>query len=150
MYRLASSFSPSWNRAALQKNALVVVAEVDPRRAVGLVGDIAQPPFDGNGASFEAPEDLRSDAARSIFERCWTSVGAESLELIVSTAESLGRTGQYPFAAMAPILADLLHARPKAAAAILQAALSTYQHSQQSTARSRKSIPQSQVFNAIS
>lgn len=86
MFQLASGLPASWTKTALQKNALVVLAGVNPERAVDMLGEIDQPPLEAGRRTGIASEDLRADAARTIFAKCWNKHDPQSLDRIVASA----------------------------------------------------------------
>jgi hypothetical protein len=86
-------------RAAMQKNALTALCQVDPNQAAELFTQLDPP---GHPL---ANEDLRSFAARTLFPKLWEADGGlKSLEKIERIANWLGETGQYPYSAMAGII----------------------------------------------
>jgi hypothetical protein len=93
-----------WNRIAAQKNAVKALSTVDPDRALELFGQIDIPTSQRPG---DLPEDLRSDAADTVFDQYWHFKGRAGLEQLRSQARYVGDTGQYPYMAMAPILVEL-------------------------------------------
>jgi hypothetical protein len=103
LFKIAVKLPMSWNRIAFEKNAAVQLSAVDPVRAFELFGQIDTPAPLGSG---DLPEDLRANAANTVFFHYWNSKGPASLEQIRSQAEHIGDTGQYPYVAMAPILID--------------------------------------------
>lgn len=102
LFQLTFRLAPSWNRVALQKNALIVMARSDPAKAFQLLGKVdADIPPDG-------AEDLRAHGARSVFAAYWKLKGDVSAAEIRREARHIGDTGLYPFGATAPIIGDLL------------------------------------------
>jgi hypothetical protein len=129
--RIASQLPPDWNRLAIQKNALVVLSYADPDHAMALLRSLDLPVEDGNGVF---PEDVRSDAARTIFKNYWIQRKLSGLDEVRSTAAYLGQTGQYPYMAVGFILNDVIsHQKtanseiPGAAWSILFDAYASYQ-----------------------
>ncbi|HLH39375.1 MAG TPA: hypothetical protein VKX39_09535 [Bryobacteraceae bacterium] len=98
-YFADKNLPPDNNRAAIKKNALTALAQVDPNRAADLFTQLDLPPRP------LASEDVRSFAARTIFAKLWEADGGiKSLEKIERLANWLGETGQYPYSAMAGII----------------------------------------------
>lgn len=104
LFKLSLKLPMDWNRIASQKNAVVALSAVDPDRAFELFGQIDTPTSQRPG---DLPEDLRADAANTVFDRYWNLKGPAALEQLRSQANHVGDTGQYPYVAMAPILVQL-------------------------------------------
>lgn len=104
LFKLSFKLPMNWNRVAYEKNALVALAAVDPIGAFELFGQIDTPIPTPSG---DLPEDLRADAANTVFVQYWKSKGPAGLEQLRSEAAHLGDTGQYPYMAMAAILVDV-------------------------------------------
>lgn len=113
-------------RAAMQKNALRILASVDPADAMRLYREQDLP------SQWLKPdemvEDPRALSDPSIFSVIWSSQDGKSLLELVSLAEYLGTTGQYPYHAMGEIAADLSNNDPRHGRAIVAAAIRAYQH----------------------
>ncbi len=103
--RIASQLPPDWNRLAIQKNALVALSYANPDHAMASLRSMDLPVELSNGVF---PEDLRSDAAISIFKNYWFQKKPLGLDEVRSTAAYLGQTGQYPYAAVGFILNDVI------------------------------------------
>ena len=109
--RIAVQLPPDWNRLAIQKNALAALSYANPERAMALLRSMDLPVELDNGVF---PEDLRSDAARTIFQNYWLQKKPLGLDEVRSTAAYLGQTGQYPYMAVGSILTDLISHQKKA------------------------------------
>ena len=73
------------------------------------------------------PEDLRADAATSIFPAYWKMGHTErKLQRIGAQADRLGNTGQYPYLGVFPILQNALKTNEKQAYSIFYKALGYY------------------------
>ena len=103
-FQLAQQLPMTWNRVAIEKNSVVALSYVDPRRAIRLIRVIDLPVADENG-SF--PEDVRSDSAPAVFDNYWRFSKRAGLANIRSTAVYLGQTGQYPYRAITKVVVDL-------------------------------------------
>jgi hypothetical protein len=128
---IASQLPPDWNRLAVQKNALVALSYTNPDRAMSLLRSLDLPIEIENGVF---PEDVRSDAARTIFKNYWLQKKPLGLDELRSTAAYLGQTGQYPYAAVGFILTDVVSNQkiakpeiPGTASSMLLDAYSSYQ-----------------------
>lgn len=128
---LARQLPMDWNRLAIEKNALVALSYVKPRRAMTLLRSMDLPVSDGVGF----PEDVRSDAATIIFKNYWDAFKTKGFSDLRSEAMYLGQTGQYPYRAIRGTIADLAAAPPKqpgplspAAQSLVLDAYSSYQH----------------------
>ena len=98
-YFADKNLPPDNNRAAIKKNALTALAQVDPNRAADLFTQLDLPPRP------LASEEVRSFAARTLFAKLWEADGGiKSVEKIERIANWLGETGQYPYSAMAGII----------------------------------------------
>jgi hypothetical protein len=91
-------------RAAMQKNALTVLAQIDPDEAATLYRQLDTPEQWNEQVLLE---DYRSFGARTVFMKLWSKHQERSLDTIESIAKWLGTTGQYPYAAITPIINDL-------------------------------------------
>jgi hypothetical protein len=93
-----------WNRDAIQKNLLVALSVTKPSSALELLA-VMGPPI---SAKDQLPaEDVRADAARTIFPRVWSTLRFGGLDPLRNAARRIGETGQYPYAAMSPIIGDV-------------------------------------------
>jgi hypothetical protein len=113
--RIAAQLPPDWNRLAIQKNALAALSYANPERAMALLRSMDLPIEGGNGVF---PEDLRSDAARTIFKNYWLQKKPLGLDEVRSTAAYLGQSGQYPYMAVGSILTDVISHQKKATSEI--------------------------------
>jgi hypothetical protein len=104
LFRRSLKLPMDWNRVAFQKNALETLASADAGEAFEWFQKMETPVFTGGRMP---PEDLRAFAARTVFARLWRTKGAAALDPILERARSIGRTGEYPYAAMIPILEQL-------------------------------------------
>lgn len=99
-----------WDRVAHEKNSLLCLSKIDPIAALHEYSTIEdpQPQVDGT-----FPEDVRADGAITVFPRAWNSqetIPAKFAVLRDIEAEALriGRTGEYPYEAMAGIIDAIL------------------------------------------
>lgn len=100
----------SWDRGALQKNALAQLSKVDPEKAFEMRGFMDSPLRDSAGI---LREDLRAHGARQILKEYWKKGKDEKrLAAIRSLAQSFAANGQYPFLAVSSVLQDVLRADP--------------------------------------
>ncbi|MGH9510034.1 MAG: hypothetical protein ACRD2M_08865, partial [Terriglobales bacterium] len=104
VFQLTFELTPSWNRVATQKNALMALAAVDAERAFTLFSSIDLPVPKSDGSM---PEDVRAHAAGTVFQKLWLRKGQSCLPEVRRAAQHLGETGQYPYLAMVPILKDV-------------------------------------------
>jgi hypothetical protein len=104
LFKLSFKLPVSWNRIVYEKNAVVSLSAVDPLRAFEMFGQIEAPVPMRSGA---LPEDVRADAANTVFFNYWNSRGIAALADIRSEAERVGESGQYPYVAIAPILVEV-------------------------------------------
>lgn len=102
---LTSKLEPSWDRSALQKNAVAVISGTDPSEGLRLLKEID----DSVNNAVSVPEDLRASAAIVVYHAYWTrNMSLDGLEAIRLNARSLAETNQYPFIAVLPMFRDLL------------------------------------------
>jgi hypothetical protein len=101
MFHLASGIKEPRLRAAGQRNALVALSYVNPSLAMQMLPDV----------SFAAPtrdhllfEDVRATAAEGIFTNFLEKLKPQGLSTVTDQARNLGKTGQYPYRAMASII----------------------------------------------
>ena len=104
LFNLTFELDPDWNRSALQKNAVAVLANIDPAAAFRMLGMMSPLP---NLTTL--PEDLRADAAAAVFPRYWKDKKSQSrLDAIRGASGAMAKDGQYPFRAVSPVLHDVL------------------------------------------
>jgi hypothetical protein len=92
---------PGAYRAAIQKNALIHLAKLDPLEAAKLFKTQDTPDM------WDQPvlmEDYRTWVARTLFPKLWSQSGVSSLPKIKKLADWLGSTGEYPYVAMIGIV----------------------------------------------
>lgn len=100
LFKLTFQLEPDWDRSALQKNAVVILASTDPEAAFRMHGMMSPLP---NQAMF--PEDLRADAAATVFLRYWDDKKSNGrIHAIRIRAQTIAKDGQYPYRAVSPIL----------------------------------------------
>lgn len=104
LFVAASQVQDPLLRAAGQKNALMYLSSVDPVLALRRLDDVQV--LKGQGGAIQ-DEDVRADAADTIFSNLWERFGAKAIPDIERTAASLGASGQYPYRAAAAILKRL-------------------------------------------
>src|SRR5438552_5635066 len=102
-FRSGRNLPITWNRLAIEKNALVSLSRVNPRRAMAFFSQMDNPIPLANGS---LPEDVRADAARTVFAELYRERGASALSQIEREANRLGETGEYPYAAMASLISE--------------------------------------------
>jgi hypothetical protein len=88
-------------RGAMEKNALVAMAKINPERAVTLF--VQQDPPDQSEQDADL-EDLRTYGARTIFPQFWQKEGKKALPQLEKLAKWLGSTGEYPYVGMTPVI----------------------------------------------
>ena len=123
LFKLSFTLEPSWNRVAIQKNALLALSAVDPVRAMELFEMIDKPYPQRTGG---LPEDVRADAANTIFQRYWKLRLEGRIDTIQSVARRIGETGQYPYVAIAPIISELAKAKDSRSVELFNEAISYY------------------------
>ncbi len=121
LFQFTFELPPSWNRTAGQKNALVSLSYFDPERAMELLDSVDRP-----SSSDALPEDLRADAAETIFAQLWRQKGPASLSEIRTKAQMIGESGEYPYEALQSILLDLQRKDQAVAQTLFAEALSYY------------------------
>lgn len=105
LFWLTLALPKTWNRGALQKNALAELSLHRPDRAWELL-DLMDPPLEVEGV---IPEDLRASVAETLFFVYWERDRSnKTIEALRLKATSLGTSGQYPYRAVVPILAELM------------------------------------------
>ncbi|HLI62820.1 MAG TPA: hypothetical protein VKV05_05440 [Terriglobales bacterium] len=116
-----ASLEPGRYRLAMEKNALTIVAQVDPVRAARLFRQQDVPDVKDSPA-----EDVRTTAATVLFAELWSKRGRAALPQIQSLAAWLGSTGQYPYTAIASVIVDDLKSDPKTAALLFGDAITYF------------------------
>jgi hypothetical protein len=113
-------------RAAMQKNALRILASADPADALRQYRQQDLP------SQWLKPdqmvEDPRALSDPSIFSVIWSSQDGKSLRELISLAQYLGTTGQYPYHAMGEIAVDITSNDPRHVRAIVGDAIRAFQH----------------------
>ncbi len=105
LFSLAASLPPTWNKLAFEKNAVVTLFQTDPKEAIRLFRNMDDPIAMASGA---LPEDVRSEAAQVAFQQLLIiQRGRRGLNTIEQIAQHLGETGEYPYAAVTPIVKQL-------------------------------------------
>ena len=110
MGQQARLISDGWDRVAHEKNSLLCLSKIDPIAALHEYSTIEDPQSQVDGTF---PEDVRADGAMTVFPRAWNSqatIPAKFAVLRDIEAEALriGRTGEYPYEAMAGIIEAIL------------------------------------------
>jgi hypothetical protein len=113
-------------RAAMQKNALRTLAVNSPDEALKLCRKQDLPSQWGKPT--EMGEDPRALSDPSVFSVVWKSKGKKYLHRLMSLANYLGKTGQYPYRVMSEMETDVAKDNPRAAEAILGDALRAFRH----------------------
>lgn len=103
-YLLARQLPMDWNRVAIEKNAVVAISYLQPKRAMSLLKVMDLPVADPDGS---IAEDVRSDGAALVFKNFYAQQKTSALPSIRQTAVFLGTTGQYPYPAVEGIILDL-------------------------------------------
>jgi len=131
-YRLAQRLPLDWNRVAIEKNAIVALSYVQPRRALALLRTMDLPVSNGD---FGFPEDVRSDAATIVFMNYWNVNKLHGVQALRTTALYLGQTGEYPYRGIGVVISDISRGSrheaggiPTAAQNLLLDAYSAYQN----------------------
>src|SRR5436305_5929041 len=116
MREQAKDILDGWDRVAQEKNAIVALSKVDPLQALREFSKIDDPlPQSDN----TFPEDVRADAASTIFVNAWNSQTSydsrmQVLKDIEREAARLPKAkngGEYAYAAMASIIKALINER---------------------------------------
>jgi hypothetical protein len=122
VFRLALQLSPGYDRVVTQKNAATAMAWIDERRAMQMLDQCEIPsPSDSDA------EDVRDDAAITVFKRYWDANAFQGLPRIQRTADHLGDTGQYPYEAMIPIVLEAKVLNPAKALSLINEAFAYFQ-----------------------
>jgi len=122
LFKLASASPLDWGHVANQKNAAVPLAKIDPKRSMELLAQVAVPQPNKFG---EFPEDVRADAAATIFPAFWRAYGEAGLSQLEHQAQVIGDTGEYPYRARAFIVNELAASNQANAKAHAKAIFST-------------------------
>ncbi len=101
LFVMASQTQDPRVRESGKKNALMYLSSVNPVSALGRLREVQLPPAP---AGELRNEDIRADAADKIFQNLLDRAGIKSLSDIEDTARFLGKTGQYPYRAVATLL----------------------------------------------
>lgn len=104
LFKLVSASPLDWAHVANQKNAAVPLAKIDSKRSMELLAQVAVPQPNKLG---EFTEDVRADAAATIFPAFWHDYGEAGLSQLERQAQDIGDTGEYPYRAMAFIVNEL-------------------------------------------
>lgn len=123
---LAPKLPKTWDRVAIEKNALVPLSRINPVSAFEKLA-LVEPPIPGPDG---LTEDVRSDAAATIYPNYFKMVGIPGVDVIVQRADELGKSGEYPYRAMGLIIENLVRARASAerSADIFKRAVAFYTH----------------------
>jgi hypothetical protein len=108
-------------RRAMQKNAIVELAAVDPDAASRLYKQQELPSSDR-----EQFEDARPYAAGPLFEALWSRHGKRAVPVIRQLAAWTGETGQYPYEAVGTLLVDVSNHDARGANELLADATEAY------------------------
>jgi hypothetical protein len=135
LFSIAFRMSIGHDRTATEKNALMQLSKFDPQSALDRLPQVEDPQPDPTG---DFPEDVRADAAITIFPNYWHAPGADvptRLKQIKSVAKHIGDTGEYPYRAMGLIIKELVNtpgdsARTEANG-ILEEAIRSYQRKEE-------------------
>jgi hypothetical protein len=93
-------------RQYAEQLALNALAEAKPAEALQMLSQLS-PAIRSGDKNGTVEDDVRADAARTIFPKYWKSAQNPDLDAVRSVANYLGETGQYPFAAAAVILKQI-------------------------------------------
>lgn len=119
LYMAHQKLSAGPYQAAMEKNALTTLALVNPFRAANLYRIQELPSEDP-----KTSEDRRAFGARILFAKLWEAKEMGALPQIESLANWLGETGQYPYAAMTPVIQNVCKMDSVTAQQLFQDALS--------------------------
>jgi hypothetical protein len=97
---LARNLPHDWNRVAIKKNALVPLSRINPIKAFEQLGLVEKPIPGPDGFS----EDVRADAAATIYPNYFAAVGVGGLDKIVAQAQGFAQNGEFPYRAIGLIL----------------------------------------------
>lgn len=123
LFKVAQQAPISWNRVAAEKNAAINLASFDPARAMQMLQQMdVELPTNGG----VPPEDLHADAARAIYPAVWAKMGPSSLGQIRASADRIGDHGEYPYAAVAPLIKELAGKDSGASRSLFLEAVSYY------------------------
>jgi hypothetical protein len=113
-----TALEPGHYRQAMEKNALQVLARVDPVRSADLFRQQDLPDVK------EFPnEDVRAFAAITLFPELWEKKGKAALPKIEELADWLGSTGQYPYTAIGPVILELAKSDSKTSTSLFGSAI---------------------------
>lgn len=126
----SSDLPESWNKIALQKNALIALAGTLPMEALRLLGTLSAPVSE-NDARLD--EDPRADAARVIFESAYRKGPKKSLLPMLEVSSYLGRSGQYPYAAWGILLPKIAKEHPSTFDEVIATAVYFYANAEDRT-----------------
>lgn len=110
-------------RAAIQKNALIDLAKVDPSEAAKLFKTQDTPDMWNQPVLME---DYRAWVARTLFPKLWSHSGMGSLPGIKEFADWLGSTGEYPYVAMIGVVQSVAKVDGAAAEGLVSDAVAFY------------------------
>jgi hypothetical protein len=136
LFSLAFQMPIGHDRVATQKNALMQLSKIDPQSALDRLPQVEDPQPDPMG---DFPEDVRADAAITIFPRYWQAQGQQNvssrLKQIKSVAKHIEDTGEYPYRAMGLVIRKLTNIPDDDAKAetndILEEAIRSYQRKEE-------------------
>jgi len=124
-FRLAERIS-GYNRLATQKNAATAMSWIDTRRALEMLEHCDAPVASDYGV-----EDIRGVAARRIFKHYWEATGSAGLGKLRRAADHLGETGEYPYGAMTPMIAEISRQNAGEGMALISDAFAFYRRGSQ-------------------
>lgn len=133
-----NQLQPGPYRAAIQKNALVDLAKVDPTETAKLFKSQDTPEMLNEKIKME---DYRAWVARALFPKMWAASGRKSLPSIKEFADWLGSTGEYPYVAMTGIVQDVAKFDQAEAEALVSDAVGYYKTSSPFVNRYRELTP---------
>jgi hypothetical protein len=123
-FALSKDMPLGQSRAATQKNALRTLALNAPDEALVLYRKQDLPSKWGKPS--EMSEDPRALSDPSVLTAIWKSKGEQYIRQLISLADYLGKTGQYPYRAMGEVATDAARSNPRAAKTILAGALHAF------------------------
>ena len=124
LYNIAATEQDLKLRAVAQKNAAANISYVDPEMALEL---LVKGYYQRRGTNEWLYEDPRYNAADTIFKNLILREKGNNLSRIASAARYLGKTGQYPYRAVATLIKRLPNSETKEMNELMTDALGFYE-----------------------